>query len=661
MRVGLHDRSGGLFRRLLEPVREVTSVTGSCPVLGVFSRIRYFSREVDQILLVDDSGLMNGGTMKKFILFGLVVLLAGCQETSKKTTNIQPSTSVAGLRSFENCEELTQFLDTRIGSEPTPMSVEASGAAADGAEGSPAEPVSTATVEEADIVKVEGNRLYVANLQAGLLIYDVTNPHMPQRIGQVHLDLYPQEIYVHGTQVVVIGDPISAPVSPDQPVASIWLWPTTRVDVFNLSDPSSPEKLQEYDLQGTYADSRKVGPSVYLALQGTLEGGGIQDELYLKDPCDTVYVPEDLDGGGYFSFLSWDLVGIDLNLLPEEPSQVTVVGSWDSVVYATPTHFYLTNYFYEGQETGIYLFDLDPSHAGVAARANAFVPGSIVNQFSMDEKDGVFRIASTVAVLPVLLGDPVLEGDATTVASIEPSPSPPPPPPPETTNYLTTFRVSDGSLNQLGQIDSIVPGESITAVRFLGDRAFVTTFVYIDPLVAIDLSDPSAPEVKGELHVPGRTSHLLAWGEDRLIALGTSGGFWGNVILNLFDVSDLDHPTLVEQETIPSGYYSEALFEHLAFSFFEDRRVVAFPVESDLGSRIVLYSVDRDGGFTSLGSIDHNDLVNSGNYVPPMRRSLEIGEVLYTVSEAGLKANEYEDLINELFGEMFSGFKPPGF
>lgn len=570
----------------------------------------------------------------------LVCLVAGCD--SNGGPGGTGTKAIAGLTTFESCEALADFLESKAGSQQVPTDTTGT---ADGA-GTGGEAVPTAdfapTVEEADIVKQEGARLYVVTAFQKLFAYDVSNPSHPQRVGEVSLTIYPQEMYVLGTKVAVIGQPPIATIDTGTPYE-----PMTSVAVYEMANPASPALLRMFDFKGSYGDSRKIGGAVYLALQRWISEGGpvpLRDQLEDNAPCDQVYVPEEIDGD-FASFLTWNIVGLNLNALGSDPNEISVVGSWGSTVYSTPEHFYLTNYFWETGKTGIYLFDLEPSTAEATPRSSSSVPGSIVNQFSMDETDGVFRIVST--------SRPTWIWAQVDVAALEPSP----PLPTETINYLTTFRADDGSLTELAQIDTIVPGESITAARFLGDEAFVTTFVVTDPLVSIDLSDPENPGIKGELHVPGMTNYLQAWGDDRLIAIGSDGG-WSGLILNLFDVSDLAHPKLIEQETIPDAYGSEAQFEHLAFSFFEDQQVLAFPVYTSTGSKMAVYTIHRDTGFTSLGEVNHDNLITSTDYSPLMRRSLEIGGLFYTVSEAGLKVNAFSALTTDLFGEMFPGFSP---
>ncbi len=568
---------------------------------------------------------------KLFLLLSVAsFLLWGCGNSQ----NPDVLNETAGLVTFANCEKLGDFLESRAGDRNVglPFAEDGSGTAA-GEEAQTSENPSPRdassdsgnlgpVVEEADLVKREGDRLYAVSGES-LFVYDVSNATAPVRIGTVSLSFRPQEIYAQNFRIVLIGygsSEIIVDLSADQA--------QTHVAVYDVENASAPVLKRSYDWQGWYVDSRKVGSAVYFALQSQISPN-YEDNLRARGNCAEVRVPKDLDSGDYSSYVSWSLIGLDLETLPETPNQISLVGSYGSIVTSTPEHFYLANDFWRSNETGLYLFDIRPTTAGLALRSSATVSGHLGNQFFLDEQDGILRVVSTE------LG---FFGK----------------------NFLTTFRVSDGSFAPLGRLDTIAPGETVTSARFLGNRAFVTTFVYTDPLISIDLSDAASPRIVGELHLPGRTDYLQAWGEDRLLAVGSGISGFGGVALNLFDVSDLAHPRLVEQEEIPDAYYSEAQYEHLAFSFFENRAVLALPVERASGDATIremsVYRVDRDAGFSRVGGVTHDDLYSG--YSPALRRSLEIGDSFYTVSDAGLKVNDFS-LTQDVFEEMFPGFTPP--
>lgn len=574
---------------------------------------------------------MKTKTLIATVIASFVSLTLGCS-FNQGGGGTPSGTVVAGLRSFENCSDLSGFLageedegdgfSSPLGrptvgtplqpGEPSGTGGEDTASEESSASDAPTSAPVEVTVEEADLVKRDGNRLYVANASSGLLIYDVSTPSAMHRAGQLDLPgLQPVEMQIAGDKILLISTTGAS---------------RTKVSAINVSDPASPVILKGWEFAGAYSESRKVGSAVYLVLQKWVGGTekAIAAQLKEKNPCDRVYVPEDLKGGAS-SFNSWDLIGLSLSDLDREPAQVSLIGSVTSSVYATPEHLYLTNHVFEDDMTGVYLLSLSPSTADIAPVAKAKVPGSIVNQFSMDETDGIFRIASSTGSLK---------------------------------NYITTFRVGE-DLAKLGQIDTIAPGETITAARFLGKRAFVTTVVeFKDPLVSVDLSNPAAPKVKANIDLPGRPGYIHVW-NDLLMTVGWGDGWDAGVSLSLFDITDADHPVLVEQETVPNASYSEAQADHRAFGFFEDRAVLAIPVVGGASSQVVFYRVQQTG-FAALGAIAHDDLFDGTadeGYSPTLRRALEVGDVVVTVSEAGIKATGFDDLTEDLFGEVFPGFE----
>ncbi len=279
------------------------------------------------------------------------------------------------------------------------------------------------------------------------------------------------------------------------------------------------------------------------------------------------------------------------------------------------------------------------------------VQGQVLNQFSMDERDGIFRIATTRDVRWTEFLD---EGDRDT--------------------YSNIFTL-DENLNQLGAIREIAKGERIFSVRYIGDRAYMVTFEQVDPLFVIDLSDARNPQILGELKIPGFSNYLHPYDNDTLIGLGrdTSLDDEGNVRvkglkLSLFDVSDVTAPKEVDTYLLgDSGSSSVAEYDHKAFLFSLEKNLLAIPVSimedrpSPDGkssypqftfSGSVVFDVNKNG-FKLKGKIDHSE----GKNVPGMdywggynyydnnvKRNLYIDDVLISFSNQFLKMNALSDL-----------------
>jgi hypothetical protein len=281
----------------------------------------------------------------------------------------------------------------------------------------------------------------------------------------------------------------------------------------------------------------------------------------------------------------------------------------------------------------------------VTYEAHGAVSGWILNQFSMDEHEGNLRVAVT---------------------------STPPERAPSTAVY-----VFDMDLAVIGKIEGIAEGEQIFSARFLGDRGYIVTFRLIDPLFVLDLSDPQAPTILGELEIPGVSTYLHPYDETHLIGVGSAScedaaNLWLNCVkLALFDVSDATAPTLVDEHIVATqgGSYSEAQWDHKAFFFSRDLNPdrLVIPVQTwswvevttnetnetrtdfyySGWSGAFVFEVDT-AGFTLQGEITHTPenttQQDPGYYGPQVRRSLYIGNELYTVSDGLVKINALDTL-----------------
>ncbi len=323
-------------------------------------------------------------------------------------------------------------------------------------------------------------------------------------------------------------------------------------------------------------------------------------------------------------------------------------------------------------------------------KASGHVPGQVLNQFSMDEYDGYFRIVTTTSrfggIGPVTISrsevgkdvedDVGIEqetkrlDDSNVGQAVEPSKpvardtviSSPAPPQPTSLNHVY---VLDSDLKIVGKVEDLAPGESIYSVRFMGKRAYLVTFRRVDPLFVVDLSNPTNPEVLGQLKIPGFSDYLHPYDENHIIGVGkevteAERPMIQGVKLGLFDVSDPANPKEVAKYEIgDSGTDSEALRDHKAFLFSKDRNLLVIPIL--LNEKVLpepfgryvwqgayVFDLTAENGFTLEGRVTHvpENYTDQYYYFSPytVKRSLYIGDVLWTVSNKILKANALNDL-----------------
>jgi hypothetical protein len=336
----------------------------------------------------------------------------------------------------------------------------------------------------------------------------------------------------------------------------------------------------------------------------------------------------------------------------QEPTSETILLGASSNLYVSLNNIYLT---FPVWGTGVGDFDKTSIHRiqidGVEIEpiATGEVPGMVLNQFSMDEYDDYFRVATTT------YGE-------------------------RTQNNVNNVYVLNMSLNITGSLTGLAQGESIYSARFMGDRCYLVTFKQVDPLFVIDLKDPYAPEVLGYLKVTGYSDYLHPYDETHIIGIGketTDAGtfaWYQGVKISLFDVSDVSHPVEISKLEIGDrGSDSPVLYDHKAFLFDKSKNLMVIPIleaeidESDYPGGVppnaygeyvwqgaCVFHISPDAGITSAGNITHienpSDLEQGYNYYysPLVERSLYIsddaGDVLYTISQAKIMMNDIESL-----------------
>ena len=216
----------------------------------------------------------------------------------------------------------------------------------------------------------------------------------------------------------------------------------------------------------------------------------------------------------------------------------------------------------KAQRSRIFLFDTTGGASPVYVGSGQ-VPGFLLNQFAMDEKDGYLRVASTTT--PQWWG-----GEQTRDTS---------------TSQVTVLRVGEDALPTVGSVGGLGKGEQIRAVRFLGDVGYVVTFRQTDPLYTIDLSTPADPRVTGELKILGYSSYLHPVGDGLVLGVGqdaTAKGQVRGLQMALFDVSDPAAPRRVDKVTLP-GAWSDVEGDHHAFTFTDGLALVPYTQYTDPG------------------------------------------------------------------------------
>ncbi len=537
--------------------------------------------------------------------------------------------------------------------------------------------VQVAGVDEADIVKTDGEYLYMVS-GSNLYILKVYPTNQAEVLSKIDLnESYDAKIYLKENKLVVLGDrsPFLQYGFAEIRGEGLWINPLVYneeifVKVYDITNRADPVLSRTVILNGTLSGSRMIGNYVYAvvrqqATQTSSNGTGVEVILPLisgnhtreVQPTEIRYV----DAPDVFYYMT-TIVAVDVMNDTKEPTSESFLTGQTTTMYVSLNNMYLvvpnTNIWLFSpngeeptEETMIFRIALDEE--SIVAMAEGIVTGNVLNQFSMDEYNGFFRIATTT------------NGWWGGVPS----------------NNLFIMNMS---LNVVGKLENFAPNESIYSARFMGDRGYIVTFEKIDPLFVIDLKDPTDPKFLGELKVTGYSDYLHPYDENHLIGIGKEtvtaedGDFswYQGVKISLFDVSDVSNPVEVAKYEIGDrGTDSPILYDHKALLFDKNRNLLVIPVavaeinQSDYPEGVpdwahgqivwqgaYVFDISLDGiklrgGITHLD--DSDDLLKSGYWFYSeysVERSLYIDDVLYTVSDKIVKMNDLEslDLLNEI-------------
>ena len=582
-----------------------------------------------------------------------------------------------------------------------------------------------AGVDEADFVKNDGTRIFVL---AGRTLFAATSwpPQSLAVAGKLEIEGWPSSMFLEGNQLVVFSSTWTVPpgggmgipsggagttVAPCPSQGCYWGWATSKITVVDVSDLSSPKAASEVYLPGYSTGARRVESSVRLVLSDTVrwpeairwwpeyDPALYQDKdklaaaiAALEDAneaiiratplqswfpegkrkladgtaidvgynCSDFYLSNAPERLGLVTIATLDLAHLDRGV-----SRASIVGE-AGVLYATKSRLYLaSNHWWwwpmAGQRDWTYVhgFDIaDPSEARYFGSGG--VEGHVADQFAMDEHEDHLRVATSTVKL---IDDPAIAGSfrfelGSRLSILAPQPA------------------ADGgsTLALVGEIPELEAGERLMATRFVGVHGFAVTFRYVDPLVTLDLSDPTHPRKVAELTLPGFSTYLQPIDENHLLAIGVElpllpGGRpdWSHrsLELSLFDVTDLASPKRTAHALVGTAWaYSEALWDHHAFNWYRPDAtkpgLLAIPFSdwvqpapspwwTGFVSDVRVFSVDSATGIAQVGSLGMNDVYiqqGSGDwtwwYRPWVRRSVmstdQAGTTfVYAVSDGGLR------------------------
>jgi inhibitor of cysteine peptidase len=583
------------------------------------------------------------------------------------------------ITKFASYEQLHEFVNTNAGSKQFPSRLfggdailappgeeEESFAPAPSVTDHSTTNIQVAGVDEADIVKTDGMYIYLASGNKTIIVRAYP-PDQAQVLSEIELEGTVVGIFINEDKLIVFEE--EAPYYPYDDVR----WegvdkmyvpyrsPKTYIKVYDISDRANPQLAREISANGQYISSRMIGDYAYVVTNEPVyeeEGEVNLPKIQCGDseteiPATDIYYSNVSD----YYYMYTTIMAINTQTDDQEPTYETILLGASSTLYVSLNNIYLTfpvwgtdilgREVWDSPRTSIHRIHIEGAEIDYVSSGE--VPGMVLNQFSMDEYDGYFRVATTTY------------GETT-----------------ENHVYIL-----DMDLNIVGSLEDLAPGETIYSARFMGERGYLVTFKQVDPLFVIDLSDPSHPRELGYLKVTGYSDYLHPYDENHIIGIGketTDAGefaWYQGVKISIFDVSDVSNPQEIDKVEIGDrGSDSPVLWDHKAFLFDKSRNLMVIPImeakvdvtnysDEELvwacgepvwqGAYVFHVSTDTgieiDGRITHIENLDDLEEGYYYYYSPfSVERSLYVGDVLYTISQAKIKMNNLENLdyINEV-------------
>jgi uncharacterized secreted protein with C-terminal beta-propeller domain len=493
--------------------------------------------------------------------------------------------------------------------------------------------VQVAGVDEADIVKTDGEHIYLISNDS-VLILKAYPPNQAEVLSKITFnDTYPAGIFVsnNSDRLAVLACKYMVR---DVVLSGIY-YPSfvdikTSIDIYNISDKAKPIFLTNFTISGSYFNSRMIGNYIYFVVSQPayiIYDTVILPKIYSNNEireinANDIYYTDALDD--YYLYTT--IIAVNIADITQEPAHETIMMGGTSSMYVSLNNIYITFPAANGQ-TAIYRVHIENDTISPEAKGN--VSGREINQFSMDEYNGYFRIATTTWVNGT----------------------------PQNNLYVLNM-----NLSMVGRLEDFAPpGEKMDSARFIDDRCYLSTSTpRKDPFFVIDVQNATEPKILGNLSIPGFTRYLHPYDESHVIGVGRDAN--NKVKIQLFDVSNVSAPTEIGNYTV-EGDWSDTpvLTEHKAFLFDKSKDLLVIPLtistydevtySSQIWQGVYVFNITLSNGLALKGNITHQDgsvYYWDSNYW--INRALYIEKVLYTLSNSKIKMNDLETLalINEV-------------
>ena len=308
----------------------------------------------------------------------------------------------------------------------------------------------------------------------------------------------------------------------------------------DVSDPANIVKKDEFNVTGEYMSSRLTNGNILLLTEFVMH----KQEINFDD--EKTFIPQIDEGDGEYSIPASGIVSPD-NLsntrytvvMKLDESTLDLKGaaaylSYSENVYVSENHVFLTNEFSVVKEdkdkiktknSTTEISCLTYGGDSFELKGSVTVNGSVKDQWSMDEYEGVLRVFTTTRA--IAFRDTRYDNGSIMTEIIQAS---------SDGANASLFCIDLSSFEVVASvIDFAPPNEEIKSVRFDKETAYVCTSVELsDPVFFFDLSDLNNITYKDTGTIEGFSTSLINLGNGYLLGIGR-GGSWSSFKAEVYE------------------------------------------------------------------------------------------------------------------------------
>lgn len=445
-------------------------------------------------------------------------------------------------------------------------------------------------VQEGDIVKTDGENLYILNGQR-IQIVSLDGKQMEAK-GTIHLEeeQNPFELYVKDgklvlayTQTEYLDDGTGYGGTYKQ---------YTVAETYDVSNPDKPKSVGKVTQSGYYYTMRISGDYVYLLSNFCADTAVARDGLagYIPEvqgellDSKNILMPQIARGNQYTVVSSYSLKN------PEERVDSKAIFGCSGQIYVSKNNIYVCESDYTpdvSEVTQTCIRKVSYKDGKLKAVGQTRIDGTLRDSFCLDEYNGNLRLVTTVGnvynnggVMPLLR-----EIDDSTAEQNEKKES-------------NSLYILDKDLNELSKIEGLAEGEKVYSARFMGDVGYFVTYRQVDPLFSVDLADPKKPEIIGELKIPGFSEYLHPYGDGLLLGVGMdvdeTGVTTNGVKLSMFDISNPKDVEEVQKYVLEDNYTADLFYNYKCALIDPEKNLIGFN-SYGTSQHYYIFSYDKDG------------------------------------------------------------------